>query len=115
MNYRRAVIASCAIAVILLSGCAAIVPTSSEHGFVRVEGTHFIVDGHPLYYCGANLWYGMYLGSPGSTGDRPRLLRELDSLKARGIVNLRILGASEASPVSGSVKPPVQVSAGVYD
>lgn len=61
------------------------------------------------------MWYGGYLGSPGSTGNRPRLIRELDSLRAHGIVNLRVLGASEESGIGRSVKPAIQRAAGVVD
>jgi mannan endo-1,4-beta-mannosidase len=80
-----------------------------------VQGTHFILDSKPYYFIGTNFWYGCYLGSTGRTGDRDRLIRELDRLKANGIDNLRILGASEASTNQDVVKPAIQISPGVYD
>ena len=61
---------------------------SGQDDFVKVKGTHFIYNGKPYYYAGTNLWYGCYIGSPGETGDRPRLLRELDSLHAIGLDNI---------------------------
>jgi len=79
----------------------------AQSGFVSVKGRHFDLDGKPYYFAGANLWYGMYLGSPGSTGDRARLTRELDQLAAQGVLNLRVLAISEASTLKRSVTPVV--------
>src|SRR6187397_1706558 len=72
-------------------------PKIAQSGFVTVKGRHFLLDGKPYYYAGANLWYGMYLGSPGKTGDRARLSRELDRLASQGVLNLRVLAISESS------------------
>jgi mannan endo-1,4-beta-mannosidase len=83
--------------------------------YVKVNGTQFIYDGKPYYYVGTNMWDGCYLGSSGKTGDRPRLIRELDDLKAMGITNLRILGASEDSYIENSLKPAIQLKPGIYD
>lgn len=68
---------------------------ASSSGFVKVNGTRFELNGAPYYFLGTNFWYGMNLGSPGRGGDRPRLIRELDRLKKLGVLNLRILAASE--------------------
>lgn len=76
-------------------------------GFVRVEGKHFYIDDKPYRFVGANMWYGAYLGSPGETGDRDRLLRELDLLNKRGVTNLRVLAVSEASELMRAVTPAV--------
>src|SRR4030095_2889688 len=78
-----------------------------QSGFVTVKGRHFLLDGKPYYYAGAKLWYGMYLGSPGKTGNRARLTRELDQLAAQGIMNLRVLAISEASALKRAVTPAV--------
>lgn len=78
-----------------------------QSGFVKVEGRHFELDGKPYFFAGANLWYGMYLGSPGPTGDRARLLRELDDLAGKGVRNLRVLAVSEASSLKRAVTPAV--------
>src|SRR5688572_29844202 len=59
--------------------------------FVKVNGTHFEVNGKPYYFLGANFWEGMNLASQGPGGDRLRLIRELDCMKSLGINNLRIL------------------------
>ncbi len=63
--------------------------------FVKVVGKQFQIEGRPYHYIGTNFWYGMNLGSAEDGGDRDRLVRELDQLKALGINNLRIMGASE--------------------
>jgi mannan endo-1,4-beta-mannosidase len=59
--------------------------------FVQVQGTQLTVGGSPYHFAGANMWFGCYLGSPGPTGNRDRLCRELDLLVAHGITNLRIM------------------------
>jgi mannan endo-1,4-beta-mannosidase len=80
---------------------------AGQSGFVTVNGRHFQLDGKPYYFAGANLWYGMYLGSPGKTGDRARLVKELDQLAAQGVKNLRILAISETSTLKRAVRPAV--------
>jgi len=86
-----------------------------QSGFVTVKGRHFQLDGKPYYFAGANFWYGMYLGSPGPTGDRTRLAKELDGLAAQGIMNLRVLAISEASTLRRAVQPVVLKNHGVID
>ena len=88
---------------------------TEQSGFVAVKGRHFVLDGKPYYFAGANLWYGMYLGSPGATGDRVRLTRELDELAARGIRNLRVLAISESSALKRAVRPAVLQKPQVID
>jgi mannan endo-1,4-beta-mannosidase len=78
-----------------------------QSGFVSVKGRHFLLDGKPYYFAGANLWYGMYLGSPGKTGNRARLVKELDQLAAQGVTNLRVLAISESSELKRAVRPAV--------
>jgi len=80
---------------------------AAQSGFVAVKGRHFQIDGKPYYYAGANLWYGMYLGSPGKTGDRARLTKELDQLASQGVLNLRVLAISETSALKRAVRPAV--------
>jgi mannan endo-1,4-beta-mannosidase len=70
-----------------ISGAQAADAIAAQSGFVTVSRKHFVLDGKPYYFAGANLWYGMYLGSPGKTGDRARLLKELDQLAAQGVTN----------------------------
>ena len=76
--------------------------------FVSVHGKHFYLNGLPYRYAGANMWFASYIGAEtDAIGDRERLHRELDLLKATGITNLRILGASERSPLRDSMKPAI--------
>lgn len=103
-------------AVAWLAGSSAVArPAAVPSGFVQVQGRHFTLDGRPYYFAGANLWYGMYLGAPGGTGDRARLLRELDQLAAQGVTNLRVLAISERSSLRRAVTPAVIQQPGVYD
>ena len=88
---------------------------NNENDFVKVNGIQFELNGKPYYYAGVNLWYGCYLGSPGKTGNRKRLVEELDELKTLGLTNLRILGASEESYITNSLKPAIQIKPGVYN
>lgn len=69
-------------------------PSIYSQSFISTNGTQFIKDQKPYYFLGTNFWYGMNLGAEKS-GDRMRLLAELDHLKDLGITNLRIMGASE--------------------
>lgn len=94
-----------AVSLALLGNLVQAAP--SQSGFVAVKGRHFVLDGKPYYYAGANLWYGMYLGSPGKTGDRARLTKELDQLASQGVLNLRVLAISEASALKRAVTPAV--------
>ncbi|HTY37419.1 MAG TPA: mannanase [Bacteroidota bacterium] len=100
---------------LILSSCSLTRLFRGREDFVRVRGTHFVTDKKPYYFAGANLWYACYMGSSGVTGDRPRLLRELDSLKSRGMDNLRILAASEQPYLKGTVKPVIQPRPGEVD
>jgi mannan endo-1,4-beta-mannosidase len=91
----------------LFGTSASVIAAAPQSGFVAVKGKHFQLDGKPYHYAGANLWYGMYLGSPGKTGDRARLVKELDQLAAQGIMNLRVLAISETSTLKRAVTPAV--------
>ncbi len=99
---------------ILFSACSSFLFKGKPNYVIAKDG-HFFLDGKPYYFVGTNLWYGCYIGSPGKTGDRERLKRELDRLKSIGVTNLRILGASENSYIKNSLKPAIQTSANVYD
>jgi mannan endo-1,4-beta-mannosidase len=101
--------------VIVLSACSVFRGSGQQDDFIRVRGTQFFLHGHPYYFSGTNVWYGCYAGSAGSTGERPRLLRELDVLKAYGITNIRVLAASEQSAIRRSVRPAIQIAPGVVD
>jgi mannan endo-1,4-beta-mannosidase len=98
-----------------LSSCSVFSPRPETEDFISVAGNSLVHRGEPYYFAGANVWYGCYLGSTGSTGNRPRLVRELDSLKSYGVSNLRVLAASELSAIRRSVKPAIQNAPGVVD
>jgi mannan endo-1,4-beta-mannosidase len=103
------------VLVLVFAGCSGIWPFIKNDGFVKVDGTHFTHNDHRYYYTGTNMWYGCYLGSPGQTGNRARLLRELDSLQLFGLKNVRILAGSEFSHKIRSVKPAIVCEPGVVD
>ena len=79
----------------VLAALACSVPAAAGDGFVSASSAGFVLDGRPYHYIGANFWYAMNLGVDGPGGDRKRLARELDRLKALGVDNLRIVGISE--------------------
>jgi mannan endo-1,4-beta-mannosidase len=106
---------SLAIPVLASAAAPAKQTTPRQSGFVTVQGSHFQLDGKPYYFAGANLWYGMYLGSPGPGGDRARLTKELDQLAAQGVLNLRVLAISEQSALKRAVTPAVIQSPGRLD
>src|SRR5689334_9696933 len=100
--------------LVVLSGspasAAATTPATgiaAQSGFVTVNGRHFQLDGKTYHYAGANLWYGMYLGSPGNTGNRARLTQELDQLASQGVLNLRVPAISETSTLKRAARPAV--------
>ena len=89
---------------------------STRSPFVRVENAHFVRDGHPYYFIGTNFWYGPILASEGRGGNYERLVRELDTLKALGLENLRVLvGGDGPDGVFSRVDPSLQTAPGVYN
>ena len=82
----------------------------------RAENGRILIHGKPCYFLGANLWYAPILASTGEGGNRPRLARELDSLAACGITNLRVLvGAEGDAGVTAKIEPILQYAPGQYD
>ena len=73
--------------------------------FVQREGTGFTLSGKPYRYVGTNMWYAAWLGATADYGNRDRLCRELDTLKAMGVTNIRANASAEESPLNHSVKP----------
>jgi mannan endo-1,4-beta-mannosidase len=102
-------------AVLALAACAGAQAAGGAQAFVAVEGSHFVRQGQPYYIAGANLWYGGYLGAPGKGGQRERLLKELDRLRALGINNLRVLAVSEQTAMKSAVSPATTTAPGRYD
>ncbi|MDC7675573.1 glycoside hydrolase 5 family protein [Asticcacaulis machinosus] len=85
------------------AGCATMPPVAAS--FVTTADSQFRLAEETYRFVGANIWYGAYLGSPGPTGNRARLMTELDDMKALGITNLRVLASSELSPLTNSLDP----------
>jgi mannan endo-1,4-beta-mannosidase len=84
--------------------------------FVMVQNGKFILNGKPYYFVGANFWQGMNLGVDGPSGDRPRLLHELDSLRQLGVTNLRVMASSEGPNTEPfRMVPALMTSPGEYD
>ena len=116
MNFQRVLMVfTLCFASLVFGSCSLLSVFGERDDFVRVRGTQLFHNDDPYYFAGTNMWYGCYLGSTGSTGDRPRLIRELDSLKLYGVTNLRVLAASELSAIKMSVKPAIQIAPGVVD
>src|SRR5262245_46063850 len=92
-------------ASLLVAGCAVTDPRRGRSGFVAADGTRLSLDGATHRFTGANMYYGAYLGAEAPLGNRDRLKRELDALRALGVTNLRVLGASELSPLKNSLRP----------
>lgn len=102
--------------LLLLSalGAGPVAPQSPE--YVRVEGGDFMIGERPYHFLGVNLWYGMNLGAEHATGDRARLVRELDRLVGLGVTNLRVMAATEGPAAEPwRVHPAVQAAPGEYD
>ena len=94
----------------------AAISCSKTPEFVTVKDGQFIRNGKPYTYVGTNFWYGPILASDGRGGDLERLQRELDTLKALGITNLRTLvGGDGADGVFSRVEPTLQTAPGVYN
>ena len=102
MISRREMVLSAAL---LSAGCAGTQPWQKPSRLVTVEGGQLSLSGTAYRYTGANMYYGAYLGANAPFGNRDRLKRELDALKALGVGNLRVLGASELSPLKNSLQP----------
>ena len=99
------------VAAVLLCSCQAPKPS-----FVTVKDGRFYSEDYPSHFIGTNFWYGAILGSEGVGGDRERLEAELDTLKALGMVNLRVLvGGDGPDGVPTRVSPTLQKEPGVYN
>jgi mannan endo-1,4-beta-mannosidase len=89
---------------------------SHRDRFVTVRGTELRLEGRTYHFVGANYWQAMNLASRGPGGDRQRLLRELDEMKAHGITNLRIMAASEGPDTEPlRIVPALLEAPGVYN
>lgn len=102
----------------LVTGCKdkiRLTGRSVQDGFIAIDGTGFTRGGRPYRWTGANAWYMAWLGADATFGDRARLGRELDRLKAIGVTNLRIMASGEEGPVRNSIKPGFVDQQGAYN
>lgn len=83
--------------------------------FVHVKENNFELSGKPYKYIGTNLWYGMNLGASGDSGDRERLIQELDQLQDLGLTNLRIMASGEGANGLYQNTQGLQLLPGVYN
>lgn len=86
---------------------------SIAQNFISIKDSNFIKNGKPYHFIGTNYWYGAMIGA--KNGDRERLLKELDELKANGITNLRVLVGAEGGDQDFTVTPALQPEKGKYD
>ncbi|WP_140985106.1 glycoside hydrolase 5 family protein [Asticcacaulis tiandongensis] len=107
LSRRTALLSTLSLAALAATGCStkADNKASKSTGFITVEGPHFKLNGETYRFVGANIWYGAYLGAEAAFGNRERLHQELDTLKALGVTNLRVLASSELSPLNNSLDP----------
>ena len=100
---------------IALVACRQTLPLESQK-FVTVSDGRLVCEGSDYRFVGTNFWYGAILGSEGQGGDRRRLCLELDSLRAIGLCNLRILvGSDGQAGIGDKVEPTLQQAPGVYN
>lgn len=108
-------IAICILLIIVFFISASYTYIKGRGEFIKVRNQKFYKGNEKYYFIGTNFWYGAYLGSKASYGNRERLLRELDQLVSLGVKNLRILAASESSDFSNVLKPGIIIEPGKYD
>ena len=103
----------------ILVAALAIAAHGQRAEFVRVEKHILTRNGRPYRFVGANYWYAplLPLEKDPDRGIR-RLRRELDSLKANGVINLRLMAGAEGSGLINGVTrvgPPLQPEQGRFD
>lgn len=114
---RRQLLTSTVLAVSAgLLGCAgtksATIAAPAVPQYVTRLGKSLQLGGKTYTFAGANIWYGAYLGADAPYGNRARLKRELDRLKAMGVTNLRILASAEEGRLRNSIKPGFRTKTG---
>lgn len=119
LSHLPIILFAAAAAVTAVASCGGSKPagtTGEGRDYVSVRDGEFIVADTVYRYVGTNFWYGVILASEGRGGDRARLHAELDTLRAMGIDNLRILVGGDGSETEPShISPVLQVSPGVYN
>ena len=115
LNHMRITLDSIVVVALSILFIQCVRPEESSP-FVRVENGHFVRNGEPYAFIGTNFWYGPILASDGQGGDYGRLVRELDTLKALGVENLRVLvGGDGPDGVFSHIEPTLQKAPGVYN
>ncbi|WP_037348932.1 cellulase family glycosylhydrolase [Sediminibacter sp. Hel_I_10] len=116
MKYFKLIVTS--LTVLMLSSCksktSVIKNQELKSGFITVKDHQFFKGDRPYYFVGANYWYGPLIGARQS-GDRERLIKELDDMKSVGIDNLRILVGAEGDGGDSRVHPALQPKQGLYN
>lgn len=99
--------------------CLIAFSAAAQPQFVKVKNHQFFIGDKPYYFIGTNYWYGSLLGlEKDKRRGAERLRRELDFLKANGVVNLRVMaGAEGAGLINGvtRVGPPLQPVQGKFN
>ncbi|MCD8207126.1 MAG: beta-galactosidase [Bacteroidales bacterium] len=91
-------------------------PAGKTDGICHIQDGNFTICETPYYYIGTNFWYGPILAADCEGGNYARLTAELDSLKALGIDNLRVLAGGDGLPgVPTRIEPVLQPEPGVYN
>lgn len=104
------------VAMFAIQGCATIEVVDPVSKIITIENGQFMRNGEPYYFVGTNFWYGAILGSEGEGGNRERLAKELDFMKAHGIDNLRVLiGGEGENGLLGKIEPNLQPRPGEYN
>lgn len=112
---RKTVLAAAILAAGVMGLAHAATNTTTNPNFVAVKDSHFERNGQRYMIAGANFWYGGYLGAPTNVGQRARLIKELDRMKALGINNVRVLAVSEQTAMKSAVSPATTSAPGQYD
>uniref|UniRef100_A0ACD5YUR5 Uncharacterized protein n=1 Tax=Avena sativa TaxID=4498 RepID=A0ACD5YUR5_AVESA len=104
---RLLLIASC-LAVLALAAGEDDEARRAAGGFVRANGTRFMVGGRPFYSNGFNAYWLMYMGS--DAADRSKVIATLDQASRLGATLVRTMAFND-----GGSNRPLQISPGVYN
>lgn len=111
MKLTKVILVLTAAALMVFAACQ-----DDKPSFAHVKDGQFVCQNYPSHFLGTNFWYGAILGSEGRGGDCARLEAELDTLKALGLTNLRVLvGGDGPDGIPTRVSPTLQVEPGVYN